>query len=371
MNLSDFTGPKKILCLDFSGNTARWRLCTSQGMTDTEASSPGRIPVLALLPDRFFFCHLSADLQGGKRRRLRQAEQLRLGHIFPEPEASEQTMVLDTGNHILGCIRGSGLDDLIQDNLDLLTRCSAVTTPLILSLALQSIHGRSSWTLHIPGDPLIHVQETGLEYIRATPGQSDSAPEPDQNRASVLGLEELMRCLCRKPGSWKGFSLPLQELEKSRQKSFFVLKAAAVLFLAGLLFCAGDLFRLHRTGRTAQEWQQQLESLYTRALGPDYGPDPYGLLLYQAEQAAGPQTRGIDPLDLLAVLSRAAPENLTVNSLSLDLNSGTITAGLESYQDMENMLQNLAKAPRYSFTLEQADSRDSLVETVLSFTRKP
>ncbi len=371
MNLSDLIGQRKFLCLNFSGDTPRWHLCTSQGMTHADPSSQGGLPVLALLPDRFFFCHLPAELQGKNRRRLRQAEELRLRHIFPDPEPAQQTMILDTGRHILGCISSSELSTYIRDNLNLLTRCRAVTTPLILSLALQDIHGLSSWTLNNPGDSWIHVQQTGLEYLQFPGQQSNSAPGPDQSQAPELSLDKLLQCLSSRSGSWRSFNLPLQELEKGRQKSFFILKAAGVLLLSGLLFCAGDLFRLYRTGQTAENWQKRLESLYTRALGPDYGPDPYGLLLYQADQGPGRQTTGIDPLDLLAVLSRSAPESMQVRSLSLNLDSGTVTAGFESYQDMEKMLQQLSRAPKYNFTLEQADSRDNLVETVFSFTKEP
>ena len=97
---------------------------------------------------------------------------------------------------------------------------------------------------------------------------------------------------------------------------------------------------------------------YKSALGSNLGTDPYGQLLFKLEQLKGSKLRGLDLIVLLRELSKAAPPDFRVDSVSVNNNSGNIRATVQDYNQLEAMLGALSAESGFTFTLEQATNTE-------------
>ncbi len=370
MNLFNLSSPKNYYLLTFSDCKPVWEICGPNGRKKADKPSrKSRVPVLAVIPDRYFFYYLPQNLQAKNRRTMLRAAELHLRHVFPAPHEKESLEIMDTGTHILGIFHRPDLDSFIRDNQDDLTMAGSISTPLLLGLALMPRTGNQDWILRNPGDPTIMFSRNKLDYF--------SGDEQElKQRMDILGsgpefhtvdIDSLLARLSATPVPWSGFRLTLPRLESGRGQPLTLIKAAMGVLVVGLTFCLGDYFKLRSITQEKTQWEQKLDALYTRALGPEYGPDPYGLLLYHADQASGRAARGLDFMDFLGHLSLAAPESLIIETITLSMDSGSLRASLSTYDKMEIFLDNLKQASGYAFTLDQADSSEGRVNLVLSF----
>jgi len=363
-----FTPQKNFYLLSFFRDKPSWELFSRNGSqkVDRPVRNSG-IPVLAVIPDRYFFFYIPRGLQGKNRRYSREATSLQLSHLFPSPGQGENLGVLDTGNEILGFFRRADFGHFLEQNKDDLAMAGTVTTSFLLGRALMAAENTSSWYICNPGDPLILVREDRLDYfcgddqeLKTRLGGGDSEQNP-----LCTGYAELVSRLLYAAVPWNRFRFSIPELEAEHGETKFLTRTAAVILLAGLLFCAGEILKLASARSHKNTWENALDSLYSSALGPDYGSDPYGLLLYRASLTRNKERSGPDFADLLRTLSSAAPDSLVVESLSMGIDSGLIRAYIGSYDEMENFINRLKDNDGYSFTLDQADSADGSVNLIL------
>ncbi len=368
LKLFNLSAPRDFYLLCFRQDRPVWELCTDDGKKEIEP--PGkrpRLPVLAVIPDRFFFFYQPRGLQGKSRKHLRSGAELQIRHLFPAPAPGEDVGVMDTGTDILGYFRNAGLEEFLEKQRENLALANTITTPFLLGRAVMFSRETHAWTLHYPGESRILSIHGQLEYFFGD-------EEELQQRAGIHGLEEepehvqlddLIQDLRLGNVPWNRFRLALPELEEERGETSVLFRAAAAVLFIGLLFCGGEFVRYQSLESQRSQWANALGSLYAEALGPDYGPDPYGMLMYRADQAGSRDERGLDFVDFLGRLSRAAPEDLQVQSISLRADSGTVQATIRDYDQMERFLESLEASENYDFTLDQADSSGERVRMTL------
>ncbi|WP_291321883.1 hypothetical protein [Desulfonatronospira sp.] len=368
MSLFKRGSPREFYLARPEQGRVEWYFCTPEEVQEIEEPpASSRYPLLVMLPDRFFFFHIPEDLQGKKRKVMHAAAELQLRHLFPAPSGGESMEVLDTGIDVLGCFRSGELDAFVQQHKPLLLRASAVTTAFLGGRAATVNTNTHFWTMHNPGDPRMLVMDNRLEYFFGDEQELEQRVRDSglSTSPALLTVQDVIQSVAANAVPWNSFKLQLSQISEVQSGSKLVLKAAAVLFLAGMLFCGGEIYKLRSLEMERAQWQTALEEVYTGALGPDYGSDPYGLLLYRAEQSRNTHRLGVDFMEFLGRLSRAAPESLLVHGFSLGIDSGRVQASLDNYEQMERFLENLNDAEGYSFTLDQAESAGDRVEITL------
>lgn len=369
MKLFNLSKPRDFYLLTFVNDQPVWEQCTSGRTKKVDKPvKKSRLPILAVIPDRYFFFYLPRELRAKNRKTLLRAAGLQLRHVFPAGDQEQSPEVLDTGIHILGLFRSNDLDSFVARHRDELRLAGSVTTPFLLGLGVMT-PDNPEWVMRNPGDPIILAGPGRLEYFSGDGRELDQRmnTQGSGQKPALVSFGDLAAKLSGNPVPWARFRLTLPQFASGQGETGLILKSAVGLFIIGLLFCLGDFFKLRQVVLEKTKWEQELDILYVRALGPGYGPDPYGLLLYRADQAAGSSSPGLDFVDFLGRLSRAAPESLVVESMTLGMDSGTLRASLDSYEKMEKFLENLQRSQVYGFTLDQADSSGGKVNLVMSF----
>jgi hypothetical protein len=92
--------------------------------------------------------------------------------------------------------------------------------------------------------------------------------------------------------------------------------------------------------------------------------------LYQAQEARDQNSHGLDFLEFLGRVSKAAPNSLEIKDISLNKNSGTVQAVVNSFEQMETFVRKLQDFDSYTFTLDQADSNEQGVQFTLQIAGK-
>ncbi len=365
------TGPGELFIAGFFQDEPAWQCCSREGCRAADTPPPhSKIPTLAMIPDRFFFFHLPQGIGGKNRRLSRQATRLQMTHLFPAPGPGESVEVLDTGREVMGFFRSADLAPFLEKHRNILATARAVTTPFLLARAVMASEGVPSWFLHNPGDPVVLARDGRLDYFFGNEEEAANRISQDDTKAGPVRIEPT-DLLSKLPGGaipWSRFRLSLPELETERGEAGKLAKLVMVLLAAGFLFCAGEMFKLTSARSQKVSWENALGELYSKALGPDHGSDPYGLLLYRASQARGGDKRGLDVVRLLGVLSESAPESLSVESLNLGMDSGIIRASVENYDQMESFMDKLKNSGPYGFTLDRAESSGGRVTLTLRVT---
>ncbi len=368
MRIFKLSPQKKIYLLSFFRDEPVWELYSQDGRekVDRPVKNPG-IPILAIIPDRFFFFYIPRAIQGKNLRHSREAARLQLGHLFPSPGPGEDMGVLNTGNEILGFFQKADFGHFLEKYKDQLAMAGSVTTPFLLGRALMHAENISSWYTRNPGDPVVLVRKDRLDYFSGDDRELEKrlGNHKSDEKPVLLEFRDLVSRLTNMVIPWSRFRLSLPEIEVRRGETRFLAGVAAVILVAGLLFCFGEIFKLFSARSYKNDWEKALESLYASALGPDFGSDPYGLLLYRASQSRSEDQNGLDILSLLGILSGSAPDSLVVESLSLGIDSGVIRAFVGSYDEMENFINQLRRNNKYTFTLDQADSADGRVNLTI------
>lgn len=368
-------GPRKakaFYLLRFEQDEPVWALVADNQLQRVEPpAAQTRLPILAVIPDRYFFFYLPRQIHNTRRKNMQQAVRLQIKHLFPPSEAEDNCQLVDTGQEILGVFSGPKLQPFVHKHSELLIRASIVTTPLLTARAVTAGSEIVTWSMHNPEDPFLLCTADTLHYI------ADEIQELDyrlqtlhSSRPVHLDLEDLVLQLATRSIPWSRLRIPLPELETGINQVPSIFKAAAALLLIGLVFCAGEALKLNSAVQYKDKWIHNLDTLYTQALGPDYGPDPYGLLLYQAQEARDQNSHGLDFLEFLGRVSKAAPNSLEIKDISLNKNSGTVQAVVNSFEQMETFVRKLQDFDSYTFTLDQADSNEQGVQFTLQIAGK-
>jgi hypothetical protein len=154
---------------------------------------------------------------------------------------------------------------------------------------------------------------------------------------------------------------PLPEAEHRRYGRIFV-----AVTVAGLLFCAGQGLRWWQEHRRASALEGAVHELYRRALGGEPGKSPYGRLQFELGKLRAQSAQRLDVVELLAALSRRAPEGVRIQSLSLASQSGAITGVAATADDLERYKAALATEGAFVFAVAKADTLSLPVRFELS-----
>ena len=122
------------------------------------------------------------------------------------------------------------------------------------------------------------------------------------------------------------------------------------------LFLTGQLIRSGYVAAQLDEVEARTEALYRSALGPDIGSSPFGRLQFEHGKLAAEARIGLDPLSVLAVLSRSADPNLRIESVTLKGKTGRIEGFFGPNADgFDDYYAALAEDERFLFSLEERE----------------
>ena len=357
---------KKFYALHFKDNQVQWEKFDGQSLKPSEPpEARSSWPVIALLPDEYFFFFLPEGLSAKGARNLKTATMLRMQHFFPAPADNRECGVLPFGPAGMpGYFTHPGLSDFRERHEKTLEQASVVTAKFVLAWTAAQSKELSSWTYgNGPGpkalflDGRLHfIGGAGGEYEKRLKEATDNGPPP------ALDWRESLAEIGRLGLKWSGLRLPLKQFSlASGDIRPWVVSFIAVTVIASLLFFSQARHYFAESGVEAQ-WENALNGMYAKVLGPNHGPDPYGKLISRYDRLKGKQTRSIDVVQLLAHLSAAAPKGLDVESLSLNPSEGTVRGKINSFDALEKYLKDLKARGGPKFTLEQAtNTKDGVV----------
>ncbi|MFH1915106.1 MAG: hypothetical protein ABIK45_12645 [Pseudomonadota bacterium] len=142
---------------------------------------------------------------------------------------------------------------------------------------------------------------------------------------------------------------------RDRESERFVRKMVWVCVICGL-FVAGQAVRYGSHVGQLREIQKQTDALYVSALDSDIGQSPYGRLQFEHGKLAAGRRIGLDPLSVLAALSRPAVESLRLEGLSVTGRTGRVRGFFgPNVDDFDKYVSDLSGDERFHFSLEKRD----------------
>jgi Tfp pilus assembly protein PilN len=99
-----------------------------------------------------------------------------------------------------------------------------------------------------------------------------------------------------------------------------------------------------------------VHEVYQRALGGDPGKSPYGRLQFELGKLRAEASQRLDLVELLAALSRRAPEGLRITKVSMAAQNGVVSGTAQSVQDFERYQSALATEGLFTFSVRSVDA---------------
>jgi len=357
---------KKFYALHFKDNQVQWEKFDGQSLKPSEPpEARSSWPVIALLPDEYFFFFLPEGLSAKGARNLKTATLLRMQHFFPAVAGGRECGVLPPGPAGMpGYFTHPELACFWEEHKKNLEQAAVVTTKFVLAWTEAQAKELPAWTYGNGSGPralfldgrLHFINGAGPEYEKRLKAATDNGPPP------ALDWRESLAEIGRTGLKWSISRLPLKQFSlASGDIRSWVVSFIAVTVIALLLFF-GQARRYFAESRAEAQWEGALNGLYAKVLGRDHGPDPYGELVSRYDRLKGKQTQSIDVLQILALLSAAAPQDLDLENLSLNPNEGSVRGKINSFDALEEYLKNLKERGGPGFTLEQAtNTKDGVV----------
>lgn len=126
--------------------------------------------------------------------------------------------------------------------------------------------------------------------------------------------------------------------------------------LAGALFLAGQAVRWWQEHRHAQHLREAVHQVYHRALAGEPGRSPYGRLQFELGKLKAQSAQRLDMVELLAALSRRAPEGVRIRSITMATASGMVSGLAATPEDFRRYQTALAAEAYFTFTVRKADT---------------
>lgn len=136
--------------------------------------------------------------------------------------------------------------------------------------------------------------------------------------------------------------------------------------VAGALFCAGQGVRWWQEYTRGQRMEQAVHAVYERALGGDPGKSPYGRLQFELGKLRAEASQRLDLVELLAALSRRAPEGVHITGVTMASQNGVVAGTAASGEDLERYQASLAAEGYFTFSVRSAETHLSPVRFELS-----
>jgi len=146
-----------------------------------------------------------------------------------------------------------------------------------------------------------------------------------------------------------------RQFDSDKASRRFISNLVWVVILCALCL-AGQGLRYHFNRTQLDEIRSQTRALYVSVLGQDIGSEPFGRLQFEHGKLAATLRIGLDPLGVLAALSRPAGENLRVEGLSLSGMHGRVNGFFgPNVARFDEYLNRLTDDDHYLFTLEKRE----------------
>lgn len=359
----------------FSRDEPRWNRFDGNRLIPEEPSSAKKDgPVIVLLPDDFFFFILVSTPRTLREHKVHAGLRLRMQHSFPAPvHGQEQGSFRLTSKDILGYNAHPALKDFTQKNQSLIDSADVITTSFIISMLAARQRDLGPWVWENGDGPGALISEGDLHFFRS--GQEEFEKRKTllngEQPPSAMSLHHALEILFEQGIRPSRMRLPLRGLQSSREfEPKFWSRAIAAIAIAGTLFCLGEYLRMHSVRQSLQVFESSINSLYVDVLGEDPGPDPFGTLLFRIEQRRGGGQGGIDVLGLLATLSDNAPGGFTLEGINFNGESGSIRGLIDSYDQLDAMLERVGTNQTYAFSLEQASNTQQGILLNLNFVKQ-
>ena len=128
------------------------------------------------------------------------------------------------------------------------------------------------------------------------------------------------------------------------------------VLIVGFLFLGGQGLRYYLNWAQLAEIRAETERLYKSVLGPDIGGSPFGRLQFEHGKLMASNRIGLDPMNVLAALSRPAGQGVRLDGLNLNGTAGRVRgvfggemAGFKEY------LEKLSDDDHYLFSLYKSE----------------
>ncbi|WP_338668865.1 hypothetical protein [Pseudodesulfovibrio methanolicus] len=160
------------------------------------------------------------------------------------------------------------------------------------------------------------------------------------------------------------------EFRSGKASRRFIRNLVWVLVIGGL-FLGGQGVRYYLNYMQLAAIRAQTGRLYHSVLGPDIGSSPFGRLQFEHGKLLASRSIGLDPLGVLAALSKPAGEGLRVDGVSLTGTSGRVR-GYFSGDEAAFMryMEKLSDDDRYLFSVYKVDELGDGVSFSLSVEPK-
>jgi len=129
----------------------------------------------------------------------------------------------------------------------------------------------------------------------------------------------------------------------------------AVAFI-GVLFLAGQAVRWWQEHKRAEHLNKALHEVYRRALNGEPGRSPYGRLQFELGKLRAQSAQQLDMVELLAALSRRAPEGVRIRSVSMASTTGMVYGVAATPEDFNLYQAALATEASFTFSVSKADT---------------
>ena len=160
------------------------------------------------------------------------------------------------------------------------------------------------------------------------------------------------------------------EFRSGKASRRFLRNLVWVLVIGGL-FLGGQGVRYYLNYMQLKAIRAQTEKLYHSVLGPDIGSSPFGRLQFEHGKLLASKRIGLDPLSVLAALSKPAGEGLRVEGVSLTGTKGRVRGYFSgSEAGFTRYMERLSDDDRYLFSVYKADELGDGLSFTLSVEPK-
>ncbi|WP_018124415.1 hypothetical protein [Desulfovibrio oxyclinae] len=149
------------------------------------------------------------------------------------------------------------------------------------------------------------------------------------------------------------------------------LRNLAWLCLVGLLFAGGQAVRWFHLNAQSSTIDAALEQEYRSVLGDEMGSEPYGRLQFEAGKLQAERKIGLDPLRLMAALSRNDTLGLQVYSITVDGLEGRVEGEMiPGKKALRQFMKRLEEEDSFTFELERTTPVAGAVRFAMTVGRR-
>lgn len=158
---------------------------------------------------------------------------------------------------------------------------------------------------------------------------------------------------------------------RSGKASRRFLRNLVWVLVVGGLFLAGQGMRYYLNRAQLMEIQAETDKLYRSVLGPDIGGSPFGRLQFEHGKLTAANRIGLDPLSVLAALSRPAGELVRLEGVTLAGLRGRVRGYFNGPEEgFMTYLEKLSDDDRFLFSVYRSDPLGDAVSFLLTVEPK-